>query len=151
MWSRVVWSIWIVVNFTWGQLKTIWSQFEAICDPGQQYELEVTCSFLWKCPKNIFGHFLTWWAYAITWHPSLSASRARFVTTGAIDPKLCTYVPLGKSNSQTKFRSSRILVLATSWTNGCIQICIIGISNKDTWHNTQVFDLNCLWRSQSSK
>jgi hypothetical protein len=34
---------------------------------------------------------------------SSSVSRARFVTAGAIDPKLCTYVPLGKSNSQTKF------------------------------------------------
>jgi hypothetical protein len=31
----------------------------------------------------------------------------------AIDPKLCTYVLLGKSNSQTKFRSSLILGLAT--------------------------------------
>jgi hypothetical protein len=27
-----------------------------------------------------------------------SVSRASFVTAGAIDPKLCTYVPLGKSN-----------------------------------------------------
>jgi hypothetical protein len=34
---------------------------------------------------------------------------ARFVTAGAIDLKHCTYVPLGKSNSQTKFRSSLIL------------------------------------------
>jgi hypothetical protein len=34
-----------------------------------------------------------------------SVSRARFVTTGAIDPKLCTYVPLGKRNSQAKFQS----------------------------------------------
>jgi hypothetical protein len=32
-------------------------------------------------------------AYAITWHPS-SVSRAHFVTAGAIDLKLCTYVPL---------------------------------------------------------
>jgi hypothetical protein len=39
-------------------------------------------------------------AYAIMWHPS-SVSRARFVTAGAIDPKLCIYVPLGKSNSET--------------------------------------------------
>jgi hypothetical protein len=30
-----------------------------------------------------------------------------------IDLKLCTYVPLGKSNSQTKFWSSLILGLAT--------------------------------------
>jgi hypothetical protein len=27
---------------------------------------------------------------------------ARFVTAGAIDLNLCTYVPLGKSNSQAK-------------------------------------------------
>jgi hypothetical protein len=50
-------------------------------------------------------------AYAITWHPS-SVSRACFITAGAIDPKLCTFVPLGKSNSQTKFWSSLILGLA---------------------------------------
>jgi hypothetical protein len=30
-----------------------------------------------------------------------------------IDPKLCTYIPLGKSNSQTKFWFSLILSLAT--------------------------------------
>jgi hypothetical protein len=36
-------------------------------------------------------------AYTITWHLS-SVSRARSVTAGAIDPKLCTYVPLGESN-----------------------------------------------------
>jgi hypothetical protein len=70
-------------------------------------------------------------AYAITWCPS-SVSRARFVAAGAIDPKFCAYVPLGKSNSQTKFRSSLILGLATrgqhqkhkkccdSWTNSWI-------------------------------
>jgi hypothetical protein len=34
---------------------------------------------------------------------------ARFLAAGAIDPKLCTYVPLGKSNLQTKFRSSESL------------------------------------------
>jgi hypothetical protein len=42
-----------------------------------------------------------------------SIGRARFVAAGAIDPKLCRYVPLGKSNSQAKFRSSLILRLAT--------------------------------------
>jgi hypothetical protein len=51
--------------------------------------------------------------YTITWRPSSSVSRAHFVTAGAIDPKLCTYVPLGKSNSQIKCRSSLILGLAT--------------------------------------
>jgi hypothetical protein len=53
----------------------------------------------------------------------------------AIDRKLCTYVPIGKSNSQTKFRFSLISGLATrgaktenikkcydSWTNGWIII-----------------------------
>jgi hypothetical protein len=77
---------------------------------------------------------------------------ARFVTAGAIDPKLCTYVPLGKSNSD------QILVQSGSWfghqgaktinkkcynsgtNSSIIQIFIIGISNKDTLHNTQVFD-----------
>jgi hypothetical protein len=38
---------------------------------------------------------------------------ARFVTAGVIDLTLCTYGPLGKSNSPTKFRSSLILGLAT--------------------------------------
>jgi hypothetical protein len=59
-------------------------------------------------------------AYTTMWHPS-SISRARYVTAGAIDAKLCAYVPL--------------------------QIFVIGISNKDTWHNTRVFDLT----DQSSK
>jgi hypothetical protein len=64
-------------------------------------------------------------AYAITWRPS-SVSMARFVTAGAIDLKLCTYVPLGKRNSQDKFQPSQILCLASrgpklnSWTNGWI-------------------------------
>jgi hypothetical protein len=30
-------------------------------------------------------------------------------------------------------------------------LVIIGISNKDTWHNTHVFDLTYFWRSQRSK
>jgi hypothetical protein len=56
----------------------------------------------------ILVYYYLRWAGAITWHPSLSSvSMARFVTTGAIDPKLCTYLPLGNSNSQTKFRSNR--------------------------------------------
>jgi hypothetical protein len=38
---------------------------------------------------------------------------ARFETAGTIDLKLCTYVPIGKSNSQAKFQSSLILDLAT--------------------------------------
>jgi hypothetical protein len=55
-------------------------------------------------------------AYAITWHPSsLSVSRAGFVTAGAIDQNLCTYVPLCKSNSHTKFR---LLVWLLVWPPG---------------------------------
>jgi hypothetical protein len=42
-----------------------------------------------------------------------SVSKVRSVTTGAIDLKLCTYVPLGHLTTQTKFRSSLILGLAT--------------------------------------
>jgi hypothetical protein len=42
-----------------------------------------------------------------------SVSTARFVTAGAINLKLCTYIPLAKSNSQIKFGSSLILGLAT--------------------------------------
>jgi hypothetical protein len=38
-------------------------------------------------------------------HAAASVGRARFVTAGAIDQKLCTYVPLDKSNLQTKSRS----------------------------------------------
>jgi hypothetical protein len=65
-------------------------------------------------------------AYAITWHPSYassSVSTARFVTTGAIGPKLRTYVLRGKSNSQTKFRSSLILGLATRGPKSKTQTC----------------------------
>jgi hypothetical protein len=52
--------------------------------------------------------------FMLMWRPSSSSiSRARFLTTGAIHQKLCTYVPLGKSNSQTKFRSNLSLGLAT--------------------------------------
>jgi hypothetical protein len=38
---------------------------------------------------------------------------ARFVTAGAIDLKLCAYVPVGEISVQTKFRSDLILGLAT--------------------------------------
>jgi hypothetical protein len=44
-------------------------------------------------------------------HPS-SVSRARFVSSGSIDLKFCTYVPLGEMSVQTKFRSDLILGLA---------------------------------------
>jgi hypothetical protein len=47
--------------------------------------------FLLLSKKNVF----------LLFGCSLSVSRARFVTAGAIDPKLCAYVPLGKSNSHT--------------------------------------------------
>jgi hypothetical protein len=40
---------------------------------------------------------------------------ACFVTAGAIDLKLRTYVPQSKSNSLNKFRSSLIVGLATRW------------------------------------
>jgi hypothetical protein len=43
----------------------------------------------------------------------LSVYMACFVTAGAIDLKLCTYVPLGKRNAQTKFWFVLILGLAT--------------------------------------
>jgi hypothetical protein len=42
---------------------------------------------------NSYSNLLFW----LTWHPS-SFGRACFVTVGAIDPKLWTYVSLGKSN-----------------------------------------------------
>jgi hypothetical protein len=121
-------------------------------------KLRLICIFLGILLTRLLGRG----AYAITWHP-LCICRARFVTAGAIDPKLCTYVPLGKSNSQTKFRSSLILGLATRgqnrkhkkcynyWTNGWIISKFVGqVSNKDTWHNTQVFDFTYFWRSHRS-
>jgi hypothetical protein len=64
------------------------------------------CPFWLTCGEPIQSHGVR--------RRQSSISRARFVTAGAIDPKLYTYVPLGKSNSQTKFRSSLILGLATS-------------------------------------
>jgi hypothetical protein len=79
----------------------------------------------------------------------------------AINPKLCTYVPLGKSNSQTKFRSSLILGLATTGPKPKTDITpelIAGsspnfyhIGYKDTLHNTQVFYLTYFSRSRRSK
>jgi hypothetical protein len=57
---------------------------------------------------KIMAHF--WLACTITWHPS-SVSRARFVTAGALDPKLCTYVPLGK----TRVLTDQISVQSDSW------------------------------------
>jgi hypothetical protein len=49
--------------------------------------------------------------YVSTKHqPDRSSNMAAILENlNAIDPKLCTYVPLGKSNPQTKFRSSLIL------------------------------------------
>jgi hypothetical protein len=62
---------------------------------------------------NILIQFLArMWALTITCCPS-SVSRAHFVTAGAIDLKLCTYVPLGEITVQTKFWSDLILGLAT--------------------------------------
>jgi hypothetical protein len=43
----------------------------------------------------------------------LSVSRARFITAGAIDLKLCRYVPQGEMTLQTKIWSDLILDLAT--------------------------------------
>jgi hypothetical protein len=54
----------------------------------------------------------------LTW--SSSVSMARFVTAGAIDLNLCTYVPLGKSSSQATFQFSLILGLATRGTKSAI-------------------------------
>jgi hypothetical protein len=77
----------------------------------------------------------------------------------AIDPVLCTYVLLGKSNSQTKFWSSLILDLvktentsAMTWTNDWISTKFLSwVPPKDTWHYTRVFDLTNFSRSQRSK
>jgi hypothetical protein len=56
-------------------------------------------------------------AYAITWRPSSSSISMAGDGAIHINPKLCTYVPLGKSNSQTKFWSSLIHGLATREPN----------------------------------
>jgi hypothetical protein len=74
--------------------------------------------------------------------------------------KLCTYVPLGKSISQTKFQSSLILGLATRGPKPKTDITpelMAGSSPnfyhiyKDTWHDTQDFDLTYFSRLQRSK
>jgi hypothetical protein len=53
----------------------------------------------------VFGRYFV--TFAIFWwrRRPASVSRAHFVTAGAIDLKLCTYVPLGKSNSQISVQS----------------------------------------------
>jgi hypothetical protein len=89
---------------------------------------------------------------------SSSVSRARFVTAGAIDVKLCTYIPLGKCYSQTKFSSSLAWPPGDQNIKGGItpelmagsSTIIIGTSNS-RWHSTRVFDLIYFWRSQWSK
>jgi hypothetical protein len=70
----------------------------------------------------------------------LSVSRARFVTTGAIDLKLCTYVPLGV---QTKFRSYLILGLATKGPKPKMQkLTDVKFHNGTiSWHVSLLFDL----------
>jgi hypothetical protein len=95
---------------------------------------------------------------------SWSVNTVCFVTARAIDLKLCTYIPLGHMTYQTKFQSDLILGLATrgpklktqkvlrlliKWLDHPL-IFIRGISSKDTWHNTRVFDLTYFWRSQRS-
>jgi hypothetical protein len=91
-----------------------------------------------------------------------NVSRAHFVTTGAIDLILPAYVPLGEIILEMKFRSDLILGLATrgqsqkvllllNWWLDHIKIFVIGISSKDTWHNTRVFDLTYFSRSHRSK
>jgi hypothetical protein len=108
------------------------------------------------------------WAFTITCCPSSSSSSvntARIVTAGAIDLKLCAYVSPGQMTRQTKVRSDLILDFATrgpkpktqkvlwllnKWLDQP-QIFIRGVSSKDAWHNTRVFDLTYLWRSQRSK
>jgi hypothetical protein len=60
--------------------------------------------------------FCSQWAYVIMRYLSSIRrhnSKARFVTAGAIDMKLCTYVPLGQMTWQTKFWPDLILGLAT--------------------------------------
>jgi hypothetical protein len=73
----------------------------------------------------------------------------------SIDPKLCTYVPLGKSNSQTKFWSSLILDLVTRGSKPKTDITpeqTAGSSPnfyhryKDTWHNSPGFWFDQLFK-----
>jgi hypothetical protein len=61
-------------------------------------------------------NFMLFLALTMTCCPLSSVSRARFVTAGAIDLILCTYVPLGEMSIQTKFWSDLILALATRET-----------------------------------
>jgi hypothetical protein len=68
--------------------------------PGQ-FICVVNCSGIFSSCVSSYNHVLS------------VVSMARFVTAGAIDLKLCTYVPLGEMILQTKIRSDLILDLAT--------------------------------------
>jgi hypothetical protein len=61
-------------------------------------------------------------ALTITCCPS-SVSRARFVTAGAIDLKLCTYVPVGEMTLQTNFRSDQILACFVTAGSIDLKLC----------------------------
>jgi hypothetical protein len=75
----------------------------------------------WCYYVKIFMAWVWWfspgWANYITHCPSSSISMARFVTGGAIDLKLCSYVTLDQMTSQTKFRSDPNFGLATRGQN----------------------------------
>jgi hypothetical protein len=64
-----------------------------------------------------------------------SIRRMHFVTAGAIDLKLCTYVPLGHLTSQTKFRSYLNLGLATRGQNRKQRKCY------NSWTNDWIYSI----------
>jgi hypothetical protein len=106
---------------------------------------------------NFFISFLAhlWWAIAMTWHPSSSVCKARFVTTRDISMKLGVRIPWGNTpRSFFNFRDSTYFVASRrpSWksdfchlrANGCSEIYQIffgGVSSKTTSHITRVLDL----------
>jgi hypothetical protein len=76
-------------------------------------------------------------AYAITLDPSsLFVSTAHFVSAGAIDPKLCTYVLLGMSN-QFSVQSDSWLghhVAKTKNTKSAISLELMAESSPNFYH-----------------
>jgi hypothetical protein len=84
-----IWVIWFIHLLFWilSSLNSTFHWFFTVFCPG----------------------LLEWWLFG---SPAGSLYN-HMASVVAIDPKFCTYVQLGKSNSQTKFRSSLIIGLTT--------------------------------------
>jgi hypothetical protein len=85
---------------------------------------------------------------------------ARFITIWPLEHSNLVsrhHLPFYQISAQSDFKyghqvavleKEKKLLLLLNWWLDQLNIFIIGISNKYTWHNIQVFDLTYCWRSQ---